>query len=714
VRLSWRAAFALFASLLVLVSATAVIFRIQASRSPVDTATVYSGDLAAAGIAVTLLLAVGAWWRNGRSRYLSKTSSSAQVTAAAERLAEVMADRWRLEAVRRRIITPAPAMVRWRWADGDMAAPRLDVTAFAAPGAGPAPFPSLSAPKAEVLGSGVVGRLHDELYARLPHGRLVMIGDPGAGKTGAMILLLLAALNYRASLPADQRKRVPVPVWLTMGRWDPAVISLRTWAAETMNRDHPALRAPEYGPDSAEELLHGGRVALFLDGLDEMPQAIRAQAVRRINDEAQGLRIVLTSRTVEFRHTLQDGTLHNTAVVELRPVRPAAAAAYLLNEQAGPARERWEQLGIYLRHHPDSAVARALDNPLALSAARDAYATQDPIALADTARFPTVQAISEHLLNQLVFAAYPDEGQRRHATRWLTWVARQMGTTRDLPWWEIPGWVAPWKLCLVLGATSGALFGLAVGVIATRIAGLTAGLSAGAVAGAVFGLGGGLAMPYRGILRWPRSFVPRWPRLRELPPVMGLGFGVGLEIGLIIWAATGLAVSLGAQLAPRSGPGLIFALAAGFVFGLAIGLGLGFGFLCTIPVTASPSATAVSTYRADRRTSIIAGLVIGGIAGVMVGLVFGLIAGIVAGLDAGLLAMLITVQVPIVKLTEMILSFQEHSMVNFRRLLEDALNRQLLRQAGTVYQFRHAALQDHLAAMDSRSDQDCAGSRGAN
>jgi hypothetical protein len=87
VRSSWRAALALFASGLVLVSAVAVILRIQASRSPVDTATVYSGDLAAAGIAVTLLLAFGAWWRNGRSQYPSKTSSAPQVTAAAERLA---------------------------------------------------------------------------------------------------------------------------------------------------------------------------------------------------------------------------------------------------------------------------------------------------------------------------------------------------------------------------------------------------------------------------------------------------------------------------------------------------------------------------------------------------------------------------------------------------------------------------------------------------
>jgi hypothetical protein len=37
--------------------------------------------------------------------------------------------------------------------------------------------------------------------------------------------------------------------------------------------------------------------------------------------------------------------------------------------------------------------------------------------------------------------------------------------------------------------------------------------------------------------------------------------------------------------------------------------------------------------------------------------------------------------------------------VRFMRLLETALQRQVLRQAGAVYQFRHAALQDYLADL---------------
>ncbi len=552
--------------------------------------------------AVTLLLAVGSWWRRGRPQAMTGVSTSAQVTAAAERLAEVMSDRWRREAARRRIVTPAPATVRWRWAAGNVTVPRMDVTMPPAPGAGPPPLPDLAEP-GELLGSGVVGRLHDEMYARLPHGRLVVLGGPGAGKTAAMILLLLAALDRRAMLAAGQRERVPVPVWLTMGRWDPAVTSLQEWAVATMNRDHPALRAAEYGPDAAVELLRGGRVALFLDGLDEMPEGVRARAMQRIDGEARGLRVVVTSRIPEFRQAQQGGRLDNTAVIELRPVRPAAAAAYLQNGQAGLGRERWELLGGYLKRHPDSAVARALDNPLTLSAARDAYASQDPAVLTEITRFPTVQAIREHLLNQLLATAYPDEHQRSQAARWLAWIARQMGTSRDLPWWEIPGWVPIWKLCLIIGSVGGLLFGLPAGFVAAHEGGPAAGLPAGVAAGAVFGLSLAFVIRYyRGVRHWPRSFVLRWPRPRELRPILVLGLQVGLGIGFTTWAAAGLAIWLGAGLEPRAGPGLVFAFAAGFVFGLAIGLTIGYGFVCTIPVAASPSATAVSTYRTDRRT----------------------------------------------------------------------------------------------------------------
>lgn len=207
-RPSWRTTFALIATVVVVGSVIAVIRLINSSSNPVDTATVYAGYLAAAAIAVTLLMAVGAWWWKGRQRSAVRVTTPEQVAAAADRLADLMTARWRQEATARRIITPAPATVRWRWAADGITVPRPEVTRFPAPGTGPPPLPGFEEPGA-LLESGVVTRLHDEVYARLPHGRLVLLGGPGAGKTGAMILLLLAGLDRRASLSSEQRANSP-------------------------------------------------------------------------------------------------------------------------------------------------------------------------------------------------------------------------------------------------------------------------------------------------------------------------------------------------------------------------------------------------------------------------------------------------------------------------------------------------------------------------
>lgn len=396
------------------------------------------GPLAWAALAGTT-----AWWVRGRDIPAGETTA-AQADAAADWLALEVAGRWRQEAAARRIVTPAPASVRWRWAGEDLSVPPGDAAAEPPAGTGPVPLPGGFGRPGVLLTSGVVTRLHDEVYARLPRGRLVLTGGPGSGKTGAMVLLLLAALERRAALDGDARLRVPVPVWLTMGGWDPQAVSLAEWVTGVLNRDYPALRAARYGGDAAGALLRSGRVALFLDGLDEVPAELRAGVFQRLNDEAGNVRVVLTSRPQEYRLALAAAGLDQAAVLELRPVRPDAAAAYLLRGTAGPARERWQRLADYLKASPGSVLAAALDNPLALSLARDAYASADPGVLLDPGRFPTAEAVTGQLIDQFLVTAYPGRRQRAHAVRWLSWIAARMGTSQDLRWWDIPGWV-PWS-----------------------------------------------------------------------------------------------------------------------------------------------------------------------------------------------------------------------------------------------------------------------------
>jgi hypothetical protein len=706
VRSSWRTAFTLIAGLAVAAFVMMVIWWINRSRHPVDTATIVAADLAAAGIAVTLLMALGAWWRKGRADTTAGASKSAQAAAAADRLGEVMADRWRLEAARRRIITPAPAMVRWRWAADTLTAQRVDVATPPVPGTGPMPLPDLGDP-GELLGSGVVTRLHDEVYAKLPHGRLVLVGGPGAGKTGGMILLLLAALASRDSLTDDARAQVPVPVWLTLGGWDPDTKTLQEWTVSTIYRDHPFLRAPDYGSDVAAELLRRGLVALFFDGLDEMPEGTRGQALRRIDDEARSLRVVVTSRTEEYRYALEASRLDNTAVIELRPIRPAAAAAYLLRGQAGSGYQRWETLAAHIRLNPDSVAAGALDNPLTLSLARDAYASRNPAVLADTGKFATVEMIRAHLVDQALVTAYPDERQRVHATQWLAWIASHMGTNRDLLWWYIPTWVAGWQLRLAAGVCAWLCAGACTGLWLWFWTGIPGGFALGRGFG--YGLGFGLAaglvaglLPRKGAGE-PRTVVVRRPRWHELGRILQV------EVGLVlacIFAAGGLAFWANKQETAT----VAYALASVLIL-LVLSIPvmwLPFGFLrlWATPVANSPSATPVGTYRSDRRASMIHALAVGLAAGltpvVLVGLFGGWSTGLVFGLAllaVGFLAGLAWGRVPMVWVAQVVLACQGRGGVHFLHLLEDAFDRQLLRQAGTVYQFRHAALQDHLAGI---------------
>ena len=125
----------------------------------------------------------------------------------------------------------------------------------------------------------------------------------------------------------------------------------------------------------------------------------------------------------------------------------------------GRQRAAWATVGEYLRRNPGSLAAQVLNTPLTLSLARSAYQHADPTELISPSRFASASALREHLIERVLEVAYPLAEQRSQATRWLSWLAHQMGTDRDLGWWEIPTGVPRWKLQMVM-ATAAILTGL--------------------------------------------------------------------------------------------------------------------------------------------------------------------------------------------------------------------------------------------------------------
>jgi hypothetical protein len=95
---------------------------------------------------------------------------------------------------------------------------------------------------------------------------------------------------------------------------------------------------------------------------------------------------------------------------------------------------------------------------------------------------------------------------------------------------------------------------------------------------------------------------------------------------------------------------------------------------------------------------IVAGLVSGLVTGVAAGLLPGLLVGPAAGLLTGLIAGFAISQAWPTALTAAQLARRWHTPLHLRDFLEDARERNVLRTAGPAYQFRHARLQDRLAA----------------
>lgn len=292
--------------------------------------------------------------------------------------------------------------------------------------------------------SGRIGAI-TEVYAKVPSGRLVVLGDAGAGKS--VLALRFAVERLRRIAPDDPA----VPVLLPLASWDPASRDLKTWAAERLINDHPALAALTIsGERLAGELLRTGRLLPVLDGFDEIRPDARAEALRRLRTAlGREDRFLLTSRVDEYEAAVEetDAVLPATAAVRLEPLDLEELADHLRltvrKGSGGPATStKWDPVFAQLRARgngrQEQALRGVLSTPLMTGLARTAYSETalDPAELLDAGRFPTREAIEDHLLDQLV-PAVTDRPEQ--TTRWLTFLARRLEAleTQDLAWWRL-------------------------------------------------------------------------------------------------------------------------------------------------------------------------------------------------------------------------------------------------------------------------------------
>jgi hypothetical protein len=158
---------------------------------------------------------------------------------------------------------------------------------------------------------------------------------------------------------------------------------------------------------------------------------------------------------------------------------------------------------------------------------------------------------------------------------------------------------------------------------------------------------------------------------------------------------TALGSALASGLASALAAGLVFGLPGGLVFGLVFGLGFGMvgGLISFVasPSIARRASSPAESQRGDRRLTVLATST-----PELVGmLVFGVVGGLVFGLAFGLATS--STCWPAFVLASLWLGVRRRSPFRLMGFLDDAYRLGLLRIVGPVYQFRHAALQDHLA-----------------
>jgi len=725
--------------------------------------------------AVTSVLALtgGAvlWlWTHARRDVPAPTDELAR---AADALAADVRRQWTRAAGERQLLHPAPIPLRWRWSLRRVAGP-VDEALGSAYVSRFAALPGMQAVTAAALGDGGIRDLIG-IYGALGSGRIIVMGGPGSGKSGAAILALLDALKHRQGLDEVQRAQVPVPVLLTAFGWDPRHQRLSDWLAAQLNAEYPLLCSDSYGRNAANRLIDDGLVALMLDGFDEIAHDMRPVALKALDQQAT-FRLVVLTRTRELVDAVADGHLHGAAALELLPVSARDAANYLTRCEVQPAPPSWQRLVGHLRAMPESAVTTALDTPLMLTLVRDIFrGPTDVDDLLAAGQFMSQAEVEGYLLERVLPALYrarlggkPNPYSLDQATRWLGCIATEMNrrNTRDMSWWHIRQWVPATFRITALALPSALGAATSIGPIVGLIFGLRSGITLGLTGGIANGLAVGLAA---GLPDGRSSAGSRWLKRQRWSPAVPRGnAATALAAGLAVATVCGIAIGLGSgftagiAVALTFGPacgtveGLLYArrnagprrlkqlrwsaiaskggaavgLGFGLVFGLVLGLtaGLRFGLLAGFftglfaglaagllfvlvngLVQSSADAASpmdpVTCWRRDRQSGLAEGIAYGlagalsfGIAGTLAaGLAIGLSVGLINGLGAGLAFTFGVSQSWLATLGFLLLRcaglFPRHGI----GFLEDARDRGVLRTVGSVYQFRHARLQDQLA-----------------
>jgi hypothetical protein len=569
-----------------------------------------------------------------------------------------------------------------------------------------------------------------EFYQQQEPQRLVILGEPGSGKTVLALELMVRMLEQRQGGVAVIE---PVPVRLSLPVWNTSQPFTEWVTAQLVAR---------YGlaDQVASGLVASGRILPVLDGLDEMdaedgPPARATAAVLQLNEYITGRAgrpLVITCRTSDYARI--DASIRPATTIRIRPLNAEKIIDYLQREvrdQDGLAAwQAWDDLIRELGNSDDQRVLDLLQTPWRLVLAVTLYRDGgSPAALLPTPseRPLSPESSQQHtarasgiLLDAFIPARTRLYGQDRYEPEQTRpWLANLAAYLHDRDKKGMSGSDIVLTQCWpIAGARRVRRWHAAIAASLTIIA-IT--LIAVGRNGGVRRSGGNVHHYLTSFPDLPRSFLipglvlifvlmflPWWAvRLalvtHEQPVLVNIQqlrtrqgrkrFVGGLASGLVGGLVVGLVLGLVAGLAYGRAGGLVFGLVVGLVAGLVYGL---------VGGLAPSKNAAVSDPRDGLRSDLVVGLASGLAFGLVIGLAGGLASGLVGGLASalvgGVMGGLVVFSATSCRYLVAV-SFAASDRLlplRFARFLDWAYRAGILRISGNAYQFRHSELRDRL------------------
>jgi predicted NACHT family NTPase len=240
--------------------------------------------------------------------------------------------------------------------------------------------PGLKAAIARILGGARSERRGPPSADEASPGRLVILGDPGYGKTVAA-LTLVKHINARNEPGAIVAELFPLAEWQ---RWrgEHPDSPFGHWLAEQLTVAHPSVE-----PQVAQELVDARLILPVLDGLDEIVAVEQRRACVAAIDAyaehgAAHRPFVLTCRAREY-HELAPDWVRDDECVLLVGLQPDQIQQRLCERTAG--RRAWDVLR-ERQAAGDNRINELLASPLRLAIVLQVYRDGDPGELLEHGR----------------------------------------------------------------------------------------------------------------------------------------------------------------------------------------------------------------------------------------------------------------------------------------------------------------------------------------